>query len=233
MDRRQRVGHPRTDQQECQCRRVQPGCLGGAVLEGLAQHREVDGGDRQDGGIPCLVPPPDDHDQGRGAQAGKDEPLPPSTIKASDLSFLFEIKMAGKAIISRRISGKQLGIGQKESYLEKGGGMIRSGKSFESFGWVLGETKQILDADNFRTEPFTVEVQMLTPERLCQLSIGSRRYIFNKDCVKSAVEDSDKFIYPGRVTQAERLQELRIRPSIIGSNVERRLKKDLHSGLSL
>ena len=158
---------------------------------------------------------------------GKDEPLPPSTIKASDLSFLFEIKMAGKAIISRRISGKQLGIGQKESYLEKGGGMIRSGKSFESFGWVLGETKQILDADNFRTEPFTVEVQMLTPERLCQLSIGSRRYIFNKDCVKSAVEDSDKFIYPGRVTQAERLQELRIRPSIIGSNVERRLKKGL------
>ena len=104
-----------------------------------------------------------------GANAQPCEPIPPPRRHARDILFWVDIKAGDSPIISSLHSGdRHLKLDVEGSVINGNGRVLfRNIPNVGGAKYVLGETNEILSATSYRSEAFTVEVQMSINEQTC------------------------------------------------------------------
>ena len=155
-----------------------------------------------------------------------EEPLPSPSLRATDIEFLVDIKVGDDTIISSIDNGDDMGICVENSILSRLGRVAKErlarGTTGEPFQYDLGDTKVILNTDDFESKVLTAEVQMVTDTHTCKIMMPNNRFYFDRQSVKES-QDGKKKIYP--VSERVGIPPHPIRSSLLGSAIQQRLGK--------
>ena len=163
-----------------------------------------------------------------GAITQPREPLPPPRRNARDIFFWVDIKAGDSPIISTLHSGERhLKLDVEGSAMNQNGrSLFRSNPNVGGAEYVLGETGEILSASSYRSEAFTVEVQMSIHEQTCHricpvMYPDAAEFFFNKRAISKAYERGDAYV--SAQINHHSWKPCMIRSSLLGSAIQQRL----------
>lgn len=125
--------------------------------------------------------------------------------------------------------GNHLQLSNEGSFMNRDGCVLM--KKVGSVGgveYVLGVTDDILGANSFRSETFTVEVQMVVTKqgsnRICPIMQPDKTsFQFANYGVSMAHEKGKNYVYPEHIVHGTQRQHCKIRSSVLGSAIQQRL----------
>lgn len=157
-------------------------------------------------------------------RSGPEEPLPPSKLDPEELYFLIDIRANGKPVFSTSISGAQAGIDREDSQIARLGGVILSNiETVENVEYVLGTMSDLESSDEFVSDEFTVEVQMITPSRTCKFVVPKGHFRFYRDSILKDYERKASFVSPEHNGNIDDTCPCQIRSTLLGSAIQQRL----------
>ena len=168
------------------------------------------------------------------AQPPQPLPLPPPKHKAEDFFFLIDIKAGGRTVMSKVHSGQvNLGLDQDDSITVRDGcALHRNALGAGGCQYVLGETKEILEASSFISEAFTIDVQLFINDesspRVCQIMmVGEYEARFTQAQVLKKHQKTSDFIFPHLTFRpGNTSRSCQFRSSLMGSAIQQRLGQD-------
>ena len=153
-----------------------------------------------------------------------EEQLPPPTLKKKDLVFFVDIWANGKPVISTALPGDHIGIGKEDSTIERKGGVgLIDQKTVGNIEYELGTMNEIQNADEFVSDQFTVEVQMVTPSRTCAVVTPNVHFWFDRRGVMRDCENNESSVLPIYDGNVRDISTCRLRSTLLGSAIKQRL----------
>ena len=157
-------------------------------------------------------------------QSPPEEQLPPPTLKAKDLRFLIDIRANGKSIISTAVAGDHIGIDKEDSTVALKGGSNFKAKTIGSVEYVLGTTNEIQIANEFFSNDYVVEVQMITPSRTVVITPNVHCWFDRRGVVNTHANNGSNVCPKFEGDNICDISSCRLRSTLLGSAIKQRLR---------